>query len=502
MSFGYSVGDFAALEQLAWKIYRACKDDAPEGFNDISQEVLYLHTVLRGIEEKYSGALFSATQQSRLENIRNGCGAVLENLQATLDKHKSLGKKSKRTWDRLGWGSNEIAELQSRLNSYTSLMIAFVNPCHVIIQEKLDKDLQDIQDGQPEGSMGSTGTINSLSTDTRPEEWPAIRKELEDSGVSDAVFDANKDFIVKWFRTSMSSGVFGEQTTEDKASSVLWKDDSSGSSEDPGYGTVLSRPLEDVGHDTMSKSTSQLQALRTPLEEKVQRRRFPRVVPILFKAVMGENEIMVRRLLERGANINLKDDYDGSTPLHCAVYYNSDTLVKLLLRQGADITAKNNLGYTALHWATISGHETVVQLLLEFKADIDEKDKDGYSALHWATRSGHERVIQLLLKHGAKIHAKSSYGYTALHRAAISGHETLVQLLLNSGADINEKDRDGHMALHWAAISGHETVVQVLLKYGANINERSLGGVTALRLAIFNEKHEVAGVLMNAGGSV
>lgn len=126
MSFGYSVGDFAALEQLAWKIYKACKHDAPEGFKDISHEVLYLHTVLREIGETYSGALFSATQQSRLENIRNGCGAVLEDLQATLDKYKGLGKKSNRTWDQLGWGSNDIAELQSRLHSNTALMTAFV----------------------------------------------------------------------------------------------------------------------------------------------------------------------------------------------------------------------------------------------------------------------------------------------------------------------------------------------------------------------------------------
>ena len=53
-----------------------------------------------------------------------------------------------------------------------------------------------MQDGKPEGSMGSTETINSLSTDMRTKAWPAIRKELEDIGVSDAVFDANKDFIV------------------------------------------------------------------------------------------------------------------------------------------------------------------------------------------------------------------------------------------------------------------------------------------------------------------
>lgn len=124
MSFGFAVGDFVVLGQLAWKVYRTCKD-APESFKNISQEVSSLHLVLKEVEETYSGATLSANQQSRLRNIGNGCRAVLEDLQGIIDRYNSLGR-SKRTWDRLGWGSNDIAELRSRLVSNTTFLTAFM----------------------------------------------------------------------------------------------------------------------------------------------------------------------------------------------------------------------------------------------------------------------------------------------------------------------------------------------------------------------------------------
>ena len=125
MSFGCSVGDFAVLGQLAWKIYKACKD-APDSFNKLSQEVSSLHLVLKEVEEACSESALSVPQQSSLEAVGDGCRAVLEDLQCSLDKYNSLATKSKRTWDRLGWGLMDIAELRLRLISNTVLLSTLV----------------------------------------------------------------------------------------------------------------------------------------------------------------------------------------------------------------------------------------------------------------------------------------------------------------------------------------------------------------------------------------
>lgn len=121
MSFGFSVGDFIAVSKLAWNVYKSCKE-APESFKNITTEVLSLHAVLREAEETLSSQSLPTTTQAHLKIVVDGCKDVLEELQSLIDKYESLGTRSKRTWDRLGWGSKDINELRSRLVSNTLLL--------------------------------------------------------------------------------------------------------------------------------------------------------------------------------------------------------------------------------------------------------------------------------------------------------------------------------------------------------------------------------------------
>lgn len=125
MSFGYSIGDAVAGGQLAWTVYKSCRD-APESFKNISLEVLSLHAVLKEIEETLSEHPPPASKQDGLAAVTAGCSSVLQDLQALVQKHESLASKSKHTWDRVKWGSNDIAELRARLTSNTVLLTAYM----------------------------------------------------------------------------------------------------------------------------------------------------------------------------------------------------------------------------------------------------------------------------------------------------------------------------------------------------------------------------------------
>ena len=72
--------------------------------------------------------------------------------------------------------------------------------------------------------------------------WRAIRKELEDIGTCVAAFDANKGFILNWFKTIISTEAFDEQPVEDESGSGVLKDNLSQFLEDPGHDIVLSQP--------------------------------------------------------------------------------------------------------------------------------------------------------------------------------------------------------------------------------------------------------------------
>lgn len=78
------------------------------------------------------------------------------------------------------------------------------------MERKLNKFVEEFQDGKHEGSVITVTTVDSLAADER-ETWRLIRKELETIGISVVAFDANRPFIMDWFQTAIQSGAFEEQ---------------------------------------------------------------------------------------------------------------------------------------------------------------------------------------------------------------------------------------------------------------------------------------------------
>ncbi len=56
----------------------------------------------------------------------------------------------------------------------------------------------------------------------------------------------------------------------------------------------------------------------------------------------------VRKLLDKGANVDTKDKY-GHTPVILASMKNYPEIVKVLLEAGVDINAKNKVGCLGIH---------------------------------------------------------------------------------------------------------------------------------------------------------
>jgi hypothetical protein len=100
-------------------------------------------------------------------------------------------------------------------------------------------------------------------------------------------------------------------------------------------------------------ATGNLEAIRKHVEEGSDLNvRDPEggACPLSTAALFGQAEAAVA-LIEAGADINCRGD-DGAAPLHVAAFFCREKIVKALVDGGADMTIKNNYGSTPLETVT------------------------------------------------------------------------------------------------------------------------------------------------------
>lgn len=122
---------------------------------------------------------------------------------------------------------------------------------------------------------------------------------------------------------------------------------------------------------------------------------------MLHTAVIARNKVLVKLLLEHGANVNGKNNY-GESPLYCGVKSKNSRIVEFLLKKGADVNDKRNDGRTALHGAVEIEDPNMIYILLEHKADINAKDDKGKSPLSLAIVRIDDYISEILTMYLAK----------------------------------------------------------------------------------------------------
>ena len=126
----------------------------------------------------------------------------------------------------------------------------------------------------------------------------------------------------------------------------------------------------------------------------------------------------------------------GCDPPAC-VMMRRDLIVKYLLDHGANVLLTNRYGRSTLHNTAIYGHVATTKILLEAKADRNAQDAKGRSPLHEAALNAHEPLIDLLLPEND--FSKTKRGWTAVDEAKSRGHHQLAQKILDAGVAAGRK---------------------------------------------------------------
>jgi len=257
----------------------------------------------------------------------------------------------------------------------------------------------------------------------------------------------------------------------------------------------------------------------------------------LHLAAENESQEVLRLLLMRGADANLRDNL-GTTPLHIAAQKANLVMSDLLLIQGADPNCKDLRGFTALHLLTdrlnFDDHcRQIVNKLQLMGVDFNAKTEEGENCLSLALRNKNIKMLKCLLEICPDVLSTNFQGKTVLHTAAEMGftqvldiltlnqltamdlhdeemsslllaiannHLDMVKLLVNKNLfSYQKKDNQGRNALHLAVDKKLIAIVKFLLNNCKDwdINEQiPFSGYTCLHLAASGKHPEMVKLLL------
>ena len=167
--------------------------------------------------------------------------------------------------------------------------------------------------------------------------------------------------------------------------------------------------------------------------------------------VRGQTEI-VKLFLEAGMSPNAKQG--GITALMEASRRGKThhEIAAALIKAGAEIDAQDPYGVTPLLFAAISGSPETMRMLLKSGANVKAKDVDGRTALIETLTTENDlppETIEELIQAGSEVNVRIYGGLTPLMIAA-AGNSRILQALIRAGADLNAVDDREATALRWA----------------------------------------------------
>jgi len=144
-------------------------------------------------------------------------------------------------------------------------------------------------------------------------------------------------------------------------------------------------------------------------------------------------------LLKKRANVNSADSY-GLAPLHLAVCCKDVDLsfIEHLIEKGADVNLKNTSdGWRGLHYAISCGSDDVARLLIEKGAEVNAIADDGTTPLILAAQNDSVFIAKLLLEKGANVNWRDMKKKNAISYAkgVLGFHKKkkMMQLLESAG---------------------------------------------------------------------
>ena len=196
----------------------------------------------------------------------------------------------------------------------------------------------------------------------------------------------------------------------------------------------------------------------------------------LFKAIESGNEPLAKEILKAHPYYVDVNNGDRMIPLKLAAKHGHLSIVKMLVKRGAEVYAKPVNNYPAVMDAAWNKHQEIVNYFLYEIPDKASGTNGLGVMINLAARQGwKDIVVKHIEKDPLAVHQRGWIGDTALHWSCHNNYAEIVTLLLDHGADIEADEINwiGGRPLHWASEHAPECT-KILLERGGQVNARNV----------------------------
>uniref|UniRef100_S4RLR0 M-phase phosphoprotein 8 n=1 Tax=Petromyzon marinus TaxID=7757 RepID=S4RLR0_PETMA len=159
------------------------------------------------------------------------------------------------------------------------------------------------------------------------------------------------------------------------------------------------------------------------------------------------------------------------------------TVRAALTTQPHQVDHEDGTGMTLVMLAAAFGHLDILRLLIRSGANVNARQKNGSTALIYAAEKNHLSTLALLLENGARVNLQQNNGETALSKACKRGDVEMVRLLLDNFADCSA------MLVQQSATQAHQKLYtnQIISEMIAN-NRQLLSGAALDKIQEYFEE--------------
>jgi len=282
MSFGYSVGDFVLLTQLAWQVVQNSRK-ACGAHDGLTSEVTSLHIVLHRLEVEVSkpNSILGRSdggldRKEELVQLSSDCRRVLRVLDGILEKYNALSEEKRsvmKLWKKVQFGNGEmldLVEIRLKISTSTSALTLFLNLLSIGSQGKVESYMESQGDElremrrslnwitasmQAKAPKAGEGSILTTYAGDDKAIWKDFRRELIKERFSSEALQRHKETIKDYVLELGSRGALDDVEDDgEKGMTSLHNPTRSNKVEDLTNKSSVEKSEEDSGLDSEVES--------------------------------------------------------------------------------------------------------------------------------------------------------------------------------------------------------------------------------------------------------